>query len=251
MAGAIVGRANDWSTGALWGVAVVATTVAAAAYVILAALQVPWRHRNQERTPLTIGTAVVANPREAGVLSPDLVLVLSGRSRSGKSTIAKQLIATHPDWTRASCGEYVCAQAKEQGVDLRLPDTHALGQALVDEMGGERFLAAVLEHADIPNDATTLVVDDVYHLEVYEALRARWQHLMFASVQLPETSRRSLLHDEGLDDAQVNSIEDSPLDRAVVALETRYEPAYHLTGAAGPTDARVAVAQIGELLAAA
>lgn len=248
--GAIVASANDWSTGALWALAVGASVVAAIAFAVPAAMRAPSLRSTTGRTPMTIGTAVAKNVHPAGELSPDRVLVLSGRSRSGKSTIAAHLIEQHPDWARASCGDYVRAQAQARGVEPRLPETHALGQALVEEFGGERFLDAVLEHARVPEDARTLVVDDVYHVAVFEALRERWQHLRFVSVDLPESVRRSLLHSQGLNDAQVDQIEESPLDQAVGQLERHYEPERRLPGAATADEAVAVTRQIGELLAA-
>lgn len=253
--GAVLARANDWSTGALWALAVTATIVAGAIFAVPAALRAPSLRATaspagDERASLTIGARVTDDQADLGELSPQRVLVLSGHSRSGKSTIAEQLIAQQPEWARASCGEYVRACARKLGVPSTLPETHALGQRLVEQMGGKAFLEAVLHYAQIPSGAQSLIIDDVYHVAVFEALRERWQGLRFTTVDLPESLRRRLLHEQGLDDEQVEQIEESPLDQAVAQLERQYKPEVRLTGAASPADAGMAIREIDELLAA-
>lgn len=253
--GAVLARTNDWSTGALWALAVAATIVAGAVFVVPSAVRAPSLRSTatpagEDLTSLTIGARITDEHVELGELSPQRVLVLSGHSRSGKSTIAQALIAQQPEWARASCGEYVRARARELGVSLALPDTHALGQRLVEQMGGRSFLEAVIDHAEIPAGAKSLIIDDVYHVAVFEALRERWQGLRFTTVDLPESVRRELLHQQGLDDRQVAQLEDSPLDHAVEQLERQYTPEIRLTGAASPADAGAAIREIGDLLAA-
>lgn len=254
--GAVLARANDWSTGALWALAVAATIVAGAVFAVPAARRAPSLRTTATPaanglTSLTIGARVTEGQAELGELSPQRVLVLSGHSRSGKSTIAKALIAQQPEeWARASCGEYVRARARELGVAPTLPNTHALGQQLVEEMSGKGFLEAVLDYAQIPSGAQSLIVDDVYHVAVFEALRGRWQGLRFTTVNLPASTRRHLLHEQGLDDEQVEQIEESPLDQAVEQLERQYTPEVRLTGATSAADTGVAIREIGDLLAA-
>lgn len=253
--GAILARANDWSVGALWALAVAATIIAGTVFAVPAALRAQSLRTTaaavgSEKTSLTIGAQVRDHQTDRGELSPKLVLVLSGHSRSGKSTIAEALIAQQPEWARASCGGYVRARASELGVALTLPDTHALGQRLVEQMGGKGFLEAVLDHAQIPSGAQSLIIDDVYHVAVYEALRERWQSLRFTTVVLPESIRRNLLHEQGLDDEKIDQLEESPLDQAVEQLERQYTPEIRLTGAANVADAGVAIREIRELLAA-
>lgn len=206
--------------------------------------------RSGTPTTLTVGARVGDDPVGVGAFSPRRVVVLSGRSRSGKSLIAAQL-AEQPGWARASCGEYVIARAKELGIPPQLPNTHELGQQLVEKMGGKDFLEAVLDFAQIPADAESVVIDDVYHVAVFEALRERWQGLTFTTVDLPESVRRSLLHEQGLDDEQVDQLEGSPLDQAVERLEREYTPEIRLTGAASPAETDAAIREIGEFLAAA
>ncbi len=242
--GAVLANVEDWSAGALWGIAVLAALVAATAFAVPAARRAPKLGTADSPHALTIGAAVASNPRESGELSPDLVIVLSGHARTGKTTIAKQLVASHPGWARASCGEFVRARARGLGINDPSAETDELGQRLVEELGGHAFLEAVLAHANVTASTSTLVVDDVYHLAVFEALEDRWAHLKFASVTLPPTTRRGLVGDAP------HATAAGPLDEAVEALERRRTPDRRIPGAAGPDDTGPALEALGALAAA-
>lgn len=246
--GAVVATTDGWSAGALWGVAITAALVAAIAFAVPATRRAPKLDPTAGPHSLTIGATVSSKPRVTGELSPDLVLVLIGHPRTGKTTIAKQLVDAHDGWARASCGEYVRARARELGIEDRHEETDALGQRLVEELGGRAFLEAVLAHANVPVDTATLVIDDVYHVAVSEALEERWTHLKFASVTLPPTARRSLAGDESRAASQARTV--SPLDQAVEALERRRPPDRTIPGAAGPEDTGPALEQLGALAVA-
>jgi adenylate kinase family enzyme len=152
------------------------------------------------------------------------VLVLSGRSGSGKSRFAKQLVAMHGDWALASCGDFVKDQAAKRQVDGDQRVTDRLGQTLVEELGAEGFLEAVLEHAEVPAGTRTLVIEDVYHVTVFDAIKRYWGHLRFISAELPESMRARVLHDRGLDSDAIEQVEHGHLDHAVEELERTRPP---------------------------
>jgi len=114
----------------------------------------------------------------------------------------------------------------------------------MEELGGHAFLEAVLAHANVTASTSTLVIDDVYHLAVFEALEDRWTHLKFASVTLPPTARRGLVGDAP------HATAAGPLDEAVEALERRRTPDRRIPGAAGPDDTGPALEALGALAAA-
>ena len=57
-------------------------------------------------------------------------------------------------------------------------------------------LDAVLWHAAVQEDAETLIIDDVYHVEVYEAMAKRWPHLRFVRVNVPRSVQHSMLRSD-------------------------------------------------------
>jgi hypothetical protein len=239
--GAVLARSNDWSAGAVLGILVVAIVVATVGFAVPAARRAP---QISAAHIVHVGGAVAQNPRLPGELSPDRVLVLAGPRRTGKTALAQEIVAAHPDWGRASCGEYVKACARAEGVEGGRSATDVFGQELVERLGGHAFLDGVLEYAQIPPESNVLVIDDVYHLEVYEAIEARWSHLKFASLTLPPSIQRSLAEQERSDLHPID-----PLDRSVDELESRRRPDRQIV--AGPDDHEWALQELGGLVATA
>jgi predicted metal-binding protein len=219
--GGILAAAGDWSAGGLWAIAAAGAAVAVVTLGVGVARNAPRIERDTAppERDLLVGVATAANERGSpGTLHPKRVFEISGHSGVGKSQIAHAVLADHPDWAFASCGELVKREAKRQGIPMDLLHTHALGQRLVESWGGSRFLDEVLAHARVPVDAETLVVDDVYHLAVAEALQGRWGHLRFAFVDLPDAMRERVIASRGVPGDQVKDVERSPLDRAAEEL---------------------------------
>jgi hypothetical protein len=275
--GVLVAEANHWGTGALWTVGLAGALVAGLGYTIPAARRAP-RLRNRsvssntgrvdsprytttapgphdaveaQRTgALTLGMPVGPVREDASGLAPDRVLVLSGHASSGKTGIARHLAAEHPDWAWASCGAFVKAEAKSRGLDANLATTNELGQKLVGELGGEGFLSAVLATSEVPPNATTLIVDDVYHVEVFDEIKRRWGHLKFVTVNLSDSMRRELWQEQGRSDEEVAALEENPLDKAVSTLAARHRPEAELAGARTEQEIAARTRDIDELVAA-
>jgi hypothetical protein len=278
--GALVAQANNWSTGAIWTLGVAGALIAGLGYAIPAARRAPRLPKRaddansgvlQERpsvairqqsepdpsavsaeptNALTLGMPVEPAQKDEFGLAPDRVLVLSGHSSSGKTGIAEHLAREHPDWAWASCGAFVKGEAKKRGLPPTLPATNALGQQLVDELGGEKFLTEVLEHSKVPPSATTLIVDDVYHVAVFDAIKRRWGHLRFVTVSLPESMRRQLWREQGRSDEEVAALEQNPLDQAATELVAHRQPEVKIDGARNEQEIVERTREIDELVAA-
>ncbi len=224
LAGVLVGKANHWSTGAYWAIGLGASLIAAFGYTMPDLLRAPKREKativgladgeTQLPEKLSLGMPVEAQSDYAE-LAPSRVIVLSGHTASRKTEIAKRLQEQHPDWAWASCGSFVKAEASRRGVDAdSRVETDQLGQCLVEELGGAGFLDAVLKHAALPRHPETLLIEDVYHAAVFEAINDRWRHMQFVSIDIPASMRQRGAGPSG----------DSTLDRELQALLDEHQP---------------------------
>lgn len=252
--GGVLAAANDWSTAALWGVAAAGAGVAVVALGVSLAKSAP-RIAQSSGTPerdLLVGVATTpSRPTSPDELHPQRVFAISGFSGARKSQIARSLMDAHPEWAFASCGDFVIEEAHRRGIPADLPHTHELGQRLVLEWGASKFLDEVLAHAKVPADAQTLVVDDVYHVPVYEALKKRWDHLDFVFVDLPKSVRSRVLTSRGLSAEEVEEVEKHPLDRAADELRNTYKPLRVIDGAEDEADVSKRSEELSQLFAAA
>lgn len=200
IAGVLIGKANHWGTGAYWTLGLGAGLVAAFGYALPGLLRAPKRGQSmnashddaETRLPegIALGMPVEAQS-DYSELAPSRVIVLSGHTDSRKSEMAERLHEQHPDWAWASCGSFVKAEASRLGMSTgNRMKTDQLGQRLVEELGGPGFLDAVLDHAALPPNPETLLIEDVYHEAVFEAINHRWDHMRFMSIDIPESMRQ-------------------------------------------------------------
>jgi hypothetical protein len=161
-------------------------------------------------------------------LHPAHVIVITGHPGSGKTALAKALHDACPDWAWASCGDFVRSEALRQGVPLDFSKTDHLGQRLVEELGGQGFLDAVLRHADVPENAEKLIIDDVYHVEVFEAMAARWPHVRSIEVNAPLAVQREGTGSEAI--ASTVTTDRHELDAEASRLEQRVPPSAVFAG---------------------
>jgi hypothetical protein len=226
LAGILIGKANQWSTGAYWTIGLCASLIAAFGYTLPALLRAPKREKativatddGDTGLPetLSLGIPVEAQPDHAE-LAPSRVIVLSGHTASRKTEIAARLHQQHPDWAWASCGSFVKAEASRLGVTTTSRvETDQLGQRLVEELGGAGFLDAVLKHAELPPHPETLLIEDVYHAAVFEAINERWGHMRFVSIDIPESMRER--------EGSSGNIRESALDRELRTLLDEHQP---------------------------
>jgi hypothetical protein len=227
IAGVLIGKADHWGTGAYWTLGLGAGLVAAFGYTLPGLLRAPKREKAtivdldgdeaQLADKFSMGMPIEAQSDYAE-LSPSRVIVLSGHTASRKTEMAQRLHEQRPEWAWASCGAFVKAEASRRGISTSdRAETDQLGQRLVEELGGPGFLDAVLEHAALPPHPETLLIEDVYHAEVFEAINERWGHMRFVSVDIPESMRQRDARSSG-------EIRESTLDRALRTLLDEHQP---------------------------
>jgi cytidylate kinase len=149
----------------------------------------------------------------------ECILAFGGRSKSGKTTLAKRL-AKEMDWRFASFGDYVRHEAGRRG--LHSPSAEQLqdvGLSLVrnDILG---FCRSVLEDSGfVPGEG--LVVDGIRHLATLAALRVLTlqQCLKFVYLEssFEERVRRGLLSPEALEKLDSHAVESEMLEIKGVA----------------------------------
>jgi hypothetical protein len=240
---AVVSGLAGWSSSTYWGLGLLCVLAGLSVYLVRLTRAAPRVERGGQpatagQTAVEVGMAVGAEKekQETAGLHPRRVLALGGSTAVGKTLIADEIKRAHPDWAYASCGKFVIHEAEKEGKE-GLVATHQFGVELVESLGAENFLERVLEHADVPPGADTLVVDDIYHDEVLQELKKRWDHLMFAGFQVPENVHVAILHDRGLDEGGVEEIEKSPLEKQGEALIAKYRPVVY-EGAETKAEAR-------------
>lgn len=238
----IVGRVADLS-GWAFGILV------SGAGVVAGLLYLAQTARPATREKIAVGVASArSDDANFSGLHPERVIAVSGHSASNKSRIAAELKRTRPDWAYSSCGRFVREEAEKAGRVGDLLETHNFGIELVEKLGPKAFLDAVLKSAEGPDNATTLIIDDIYHPSVYQALQEHWDHLSFVFVDLPESARRAVARERGLDPDEVDKIERHPLDQLANELKSQYEP-IKVEGAASEAEIAERAAELESAIA--
>jgi hypothetical protein len=234
--GGLAAWAFGWSPDAYFAIAILAT--AAGGWLATRRLLAESRAARAEA-----GTAVPAAARSTAqgttlaAGAPQVLVGLIGYSRSGKTEIADWVAGHHPDWAWASCGRFVLAEAKQQGfAEGEREVTDKLGNDLVSRLGAKAFAEQVLAGAKIPAGSSLLMVDDIYHEGVWEALA--------------EDRRVIAVQIKSLDPGPA---EESFLDREAAKLLKDVHPVLQITGAGRDSEesGRELIEKVEERLAAA
>lgn len=96
----------------------------------------------------------------------NVTLRFSGGVGSGKTSLAAA-VSVRAGTALASFGRFVRATAEERGITADRENLQALGEALIHELGWEKFCRSVLETADQRANAP-LLVDGVRHIAALE-----------------------------------------------------------------------------------
>ena len=99
----------------------------------------------------------------------EIVLGISGRIASGKSTIA-QYVSSVMDWPCASFGDYVRAIARERGAPAHREALQELGHSLIEE--NCRFFCHTVIVRSAWKPGMSLVIEGIRHAKVVAMLRS-------------------------------------------------------------------------------
>ena len=211
--GGLVAWALGWGSGAYFAIAVLAAS--AGGWIVTRRMLTESRGARSEADSLVpMPTGARGQSMSIATDENQVLVALVGHSRSGKTEIAQWVANHHPDWAWASCGGFVLAEAKQQGVpDGHREMTDKLGNELVSQLGPEVFAERVLASAEIPAGSRLLLVDDIYHESVWKAL---------AQNRTPITVQVKSL--------EPDLTEESFLDREAARLLSDVHPALQITG---------------------
>ncbi len=99
-----------------------------------------------------------------------LVLALSGRTKAGKSTIARAL-GERLGWPWASFGDYVREAARRTSRTDTREGLQELGRELIADLGWKEFCRRTLAHGGLYGDSVPCIVEGVRHLNALTTLR--------------------------------------------------------------------------------
>ncbi len=159
--------------------------------------------------------------RDDGVL----VLALAGRTKAGKSTIARAL-GERLGWPWASFGEYVREEAQRTGRTDAREDLQELGAELIAGLGWEEFCRRTLAYAGLDSDSAPCIVEGVRHIEALTALRDLFTavRVYLVHVDVPDEERERRLQAEGIARERASAWERHSTERDVIeALPARAE----------------------------
>ncbi|HEY4778294.1 MAG TPA: hypothetical protein VIH47_01725 [Solirubrobacterales bacterium] len=223
--GAGIAWALDWSSGAYFGVAVLAALAGTVGVTRRMAAEAPSRDAVQPTEAVVSAadqTGQTLSQAAAGSERKPVLVMLVGHSRSGKTRIAASVAEHHPDWAWASCGEFVLAEAKRKGLSAEnREETDRFGDKLVAELGAKAFTDRVLENTKGAEAPLMILIDDVYHEPVQQALEQRSGKTLSVEVENPKSLAEK---------------EPSSLDRAATELLRDFPPRLKIEGAS-PSDA--------------
>jgi adenylate kinase family enzyme len=148
-----------------------------------------------------------------------VVVALSGRTKSGKSTVAEAL-ADHLGWPSASFGNFVRSEAASRGIGETREELQDLGEALIEDLGWEEFCLRTLCHVELEGSSVPCIVDGVRHVDALTTLRKIFQpvpvHLVH--LEVPDELRDARLATDGVSGEQGKKWEEHSTERDVATL---------------------------------
>ena len=148
-----------------------------------------------------------------------VVVGLSGRTKSGKSTIAVAL-AERLGWPNASFGDFVRAEAATRGIGEEREKLQELGEALIAELGWTGFCRRTLRHSGLDGTTAPCVVDGVRHVDALTTLREIFEPVpvLLVHLEIPDELRDARLAEEGVSNTQGRKWEEHSTEREVAKL---------------------------------
>jgi len=224
LVGAGIAWALNWNSGAYFGVAVLAALAGTLGVTRRMAAEAPSRDQLEPSEIASTADRPQQAPAQAALKGErqPVVVMLVGHSRSGKTRIAAAVAEQHPDWAWASCGEFVLAEAKQQGLSVEnREETDQFGDELVAKLGAKAFIDRVLRNTKGAEAPLMILIDDIYHEPVQQALEQRSGTILSVEVENPKS---------------LSGEEPSSLDRAAMKLLRDFPPRLTIEGAS-PSDA--------------
>lgn len=142
------------------------------------------------------------------IVSARLIIAISGRMASGKTTLADALAAALDGATK-SFGDYVRHLAAQNGGSTDRGRLQEIGQSAV-EIDAMSFLERFFQWAS-PDHSSAVILDGLRHVSVRDALRhhaaQRQLSLTFVHVEADDERRYGRLRSRGDDDATLAAYE--------------------------------------------
>ena len=150
---------------------------------------------------------------------PQLVVALSGRTLSGKSSVTR-VLSERLGWPSVSFGDFVRAEAAERG----LPDSREvlqdLGQDLISELGWEDFCVATLDNAGLDSKSAPCIIEGVRHVDALSALRSAFSpaSVLHVHLDVSDELRAVRLEAAGIPEVQGEEWEEHMTERDVAEI---------------------------------
>lgn len=153
---------------------------------------------------------------------PDVIIAISGRPASGKTTAAR-ILAGAFEGSAASFGDHVRELARRKGLPTDRTTLQKVGQGEIDNNPVD-FLRDFL--SPLQNARRPLIIDGLRHLAVRDALRvlaAEWSEpVKFLHIDAEENERIKRMRARGATDAQI-SLQESHISEHDVTAGLREE----------------------------
>lgn len=145
-----------------------------------------------------------------------LIVGLTGKRGSGKSTIAHQLVEEY-GFARASFGDLVRDEAIARSLPTDVATLQTLGRTLIDEWGWTKFCQAAIAGT---RDASKVVIDGIRHVGALETIRRLVAPvpLILVFVHLDESRRLMRLRVRGRIGDTDAGVESDPVEQEVDSL---------------------------------
>jgi adenylate kinase family enzyme len=119
------------------------------------------------------------------------VAAISGRTRAGKTTLARALSATL-GWPESSFSAWIRAEARRGGLREERRVLQDLGAELLGELGPQTFCHQMLQHAGLETADAPFIIEGIRHLDTLDGLRQLLEPAQVVSIHLDVSDEERL-----------------------------------------------------------